>query len=338
MERKIKKTQKLLKRHSIDLEKYFRFASDFLVKCQIIEPYVQKGTLRGCVCPWEIGAQDREGFTILEDFHDTLEAICVWSYYTKFSGKDTYKPNIEKGWEYITTNWERFIPVDKKDEGLYDCSQMVLSGTLYENVFADKSCHSLVNFAGDRLAHYLTRIRSAKGREYFDPWWMAVCLSYAARPLSRHEWLEATMNFVKHNLIGKAFPFSEVEKEPWHRGPGGHNFFSVNANKVLALLSCFPSEAFCKEMVTQKFLPLAPRQFVKRRVDENPWNANIATALGKCYLSTGLEEFLCRYFAIMDELEARAQNSALSRSEKFSVRESWVTFFYAYAYASIISE
>jgi hypothetical protein len=322
----------------MDSENYFRFASNFLVKCQIIEPYVQKGILRGCVCPWEIGIQDREGFTILEDFHDTLEAIWVWSYYSKLSKKATYKSNIEKGWEYITANWERFIPVGKKDEGLYDCSQMVLSCTLYEKVFADKSCHSLLDFAGDRLADYLARIRSAKGREYLDPWWMAACLSYAARLLSHYEWLEAAMNFVKHNLIEKAFPFSEVEREPWHRGPGGHNFFSVNANKVLALLSCFPSEAVGKEMVRQRFLPFAPRQFVKRRVDENPWNANIAAALGKCYLSTGLEEFLHRYFAIMDELKARAQNSALSRSKKLSVRESWVTFFYAYAYASVISE
>lgn len=28
---------------------------EFLVKCQIIEPFVEKGTLHGCVCPWEIG-------------------------------------------------------------------------------------------------------------------------------------------------------------------------------------------------------------------------------------------------------------------------------------------
>jgi len=91
-------------------------------------------------------------------------------------------------------------------------------------------------------------------------------------------------------------------------------------------------------MALQKFLPLAPRQFIKRRADENPWNANVATALGKGYLSTGEEEFLRGYFAIMDELNARAKNSALSRSKKFPVKESWVTFFYAYAHAAVISK
>lgn len=327
-----------LKRHEEGLEKHFKNASDFLVKCQIIEPYIEKGTLRGCVCPWEIGTFDREGFTILEDFHDTLEAIWVWSYYTKLSGKDTYKSNIEKGWEYIIANWERFIPSAQKDEGLYDCSHVILSGALYEKVFADKCYHKLLDFAGDRLASRLLKIRSVRGKGYSDPWWMTACLAYVAQSLKHHKWLEVSTGFVKRNLIEKELPFTDVAKEPRYGGPGGHNFFSINANKVLALLSCLPFKAVAKKMVLQKFLPLAPRQFIKRYEDENPWNANVATALGKCYLSTGEEEFLRGYFVIMDELNTRTQNSVLSRSEKFPVKESWVTFFYAYAYTSVLSK
>ncbi len=326
------------KRHKKGLKKHFENASDFLVKCQIIEPYVEKGALRGCVCPWEIGTLDREGFTILEDFHDTLEAIWVWSYYSKLSGRHTYKSNIEAGWAYITANWERFIPSDQKDEGLYDCSHVILSGALYEKVFADKSYHNLLVSAGDRLASHLLKIRSLKGKGYSDPWWMTACLAHVAKSLRNHKWLEASRDFIKRNLIDEEDPFTDVSKEPHYRGLGGHNFFSINANKVLALLSCFPFKAVAKDMVLRKFLPLTPRQFTKRRADENAWNANVATALGKCYLSTGEEEFLRRYFAIMDELNAKAKNSALSRSDKFPVKESWVTFFYAYAYTSVVSK
>jgi len=108
------------------LERHYKNASDFLVKCQIIEPYVQKGTLKGAICPWEIGVGDNCGLLILEDFHDTIEAIWVWCYYTGISGKNTYKPNIEMGWNYITTNFERFIPSLKEKEGLYDCSHLIL--------------------------------------------------------------------------------------------------------------------------------------------------------------------------------------------------------------------
>ena len=317
---------------------YFKNASDFLVKCQIIEPYVQKGILRGSVCPWEIGVADAYGFTILEDFHDTLEAMWVWSYYTKVSRKDTYKSNIEMGWNYVTTNFERFIPPRKENEALYDCSQVILCGSFYEKIFADNSYQKWIETAGNRLARYLLKTRSSRGREYSDPWWMASCLASAAQSLGHDEWLETATTFVRRSIIEREKPFSNVEKEPRHRGPGGHDFFSSNANKVLALLSCFPSKAIAKEIIAYKFLPLAPKQFIKRHVDENPWNANVAAALGKSYLFTSEEEFLHRYFAIMDELKKRdvQKSSALPRSEEFPVKESWVTFFYAYAYASVI--
>jgi hypothetical protein len=54
-------------------------------------------------------------------------------------------------------------------------------------------------------------------------------------------------------------------------------------------------------------------------------------------MRTGEEEVLHRYFILMDELKKRDPDnlSALPRSDKFPVRESWVTFFYAYAYASV---
>jgi len=165
---------------------------------------------------------------------------------------------------------------------------------------------------------------------------MTACLASAAQSLEHREWLEVARKFVRQKVIEEQTPFSNVENEPRHKGPGGHDFFSSNANKALALLSSFPSQPVATKIVVNKFLPATAKSFVKRHADENAWNANLATALGKSYSLTGEEEFLCRYFSIMDELKKRdSQNSsALPRSERYSIKESWVTSFYAYAYAS----
>ena len=54
-----------------------------------------------------------------------------------------------------------------------------------------------------------------------------------------------------------------------------------------------------------KFLPLTPKRFVRRPVEENPWNANMAMALGKSCLLTDEAQFPERYFSTMDALEKR---------------------------------
>ena len=345
MKSKLGNIRTRLKRHEKGLKKHFKKASYFLVKCQISDPYVNSGTLRGSVCPWEIGAADTWGLTILEDFHDTLEAIWVWCYYTGITRKYTYEPNIDMAWKYITTNFERFIPPDKEDEGLYDCSNVILCGSLYEKIFADKSYHEWIETAGNRLARYFLKI-GASPKDYSDwmvescwAWWLASCLGHVAQFLGNNEWLEAAKVFVKRTVINEEEPFGSLEKEPHRIGPGDHDCFSCNANKVLALLSCCPSNKVIEKIIVNRFLPLIPKHFVKREVDENAWNANVAMALGKSYLATRKEGFLPSYFAIMEELERRdiQKSSALPRSEYFKARESWVTFFYAYAYASVIS-
>jgi hypothetical protein len=110
-------------------------------------------------------------------------------------------------------------------------------------------------------------------------------------------------DFVRRNIIKNQTPFSNVVEERRHVDPGGHDFFSNNANRALALLSCFPSKASVAKMLVDGFLPFTPKDFVKRHADENAWNANVATALGKSHLLTGEEEFLRRYFTILDELK-----------------------------------
>lgn len=335
-----------LKTHMTSLEQHLKHASDFLVKCQIAEPYVQRGILRGSVCPWEIGVADTSGLTILEDFHDTLEAMWVWSYYTRVSNKETYVPNIEMGWNYVVNNFERHIPKTEETKGLYDCSIAILCGSLYEETFSNKTYHKLIEGAGNRLAHYLNSMSSGTCHPDFwmtscFVWWMSSCLGSAAQLMNKEEWLGIARDFVSHTVIEKDKPFTNVAREPRPIGGiGDHECFSCNANKALAILSCRPSEKVLRETIVGEFLPLTPSVFVKRQVEENAWNANVAAALGKCYLLTGENEFLRKYFSIMNELRNRdVQNSsALPRSEDFLARESWVTFFYAYAYASVIQD
>ena len=98
------------------------------------------------------------------------------------------------------------------------------------------------------------------------------------------------------------------------------------------------SKGDAKDLLESKFLPCLPKKFVHRHADENAWNAHLATAIGKSYILTGNEEFLRRYFAIMNELGLRdkSKSAALLRSPAFGRRESWVTFFYAHAYSSIL--
>jgi hypothetical protein len=332
--------QKQFNQHRQNLPIHFEKASQFLLKCQIIEPYVEKGTLHGCVCPWEIGESAEEGaFPILEDFHDTLEAIWVWSYCTQVSHKQTFKSNIDWAWEYIVRSWNRFIGKEEAaGKSLYDCSHILHSGILYKKVFNDTRYEKLLIRAGNRLENYLRKLKSTKAREYYDPFWMAYCLSLAARALKRGKWLRTIETFVKEAIVDRENSFSKMEEEPSHKGPGGHDFFCKNANKALALMSCVNKEKIAKKIMLERFLPFLPRKFVSRHADENAWNAHLAAAIGKSYAFTGNQRFLSYYFALMKELKARdAQKSAaLPRSSSFSRRESWVTFFYAHAYASSI--
>lgn len=327
-----------LAHHKQNLKTHFKRASEFLVNCQIIEPYVERGTLHGCVCPWAIGDSSEEGaFPIVEDFHDTLEAIWVWSYYTEASHKQTFKPNIDWAWKYIVKNWDRFIGKEKpKNKSLYDCSHVLFSGILYKKVSSDNKYTQLILQAGNRIENHLRKLKSPEGREYHDPFWMAHCLSLAAKSFKKQTWLKTAEAFTRRNIISKENPFSKIERETQHRGPGGHDFFSKNANKALALISCLDQET-AKEMILGSFLSRLPTKFVSRHADENVWNAHLATAIGKSYVFTSNENFLSSYFAIIDELERRdvQKSAALPRSPSFLRRESWVTFFYAHAYSSV---
>jgi len=328
-----------LEKHERGLKGHLKKASEFLVTCQIVAPYVEQGLLHGCVCPWEIGESAEEGaFPIVEDFHDTLEAVWVWSLYSKVSGDRSFDTNVGWAWKYVMANWKRFVGVENgRDKGLYDCSYALFSGILYESVFGGSLNRRHFLMAGNRLADYLCMHPSTAGREYFDPFWMAYCLELAAKKLKQEKWRMIAEEFVNNTVVNAKNPFTAADEEPVHKGPGGHDFFSKNANMALALASSFGHQKVAKRILSTKFLPCIPSRFVVRHADENAWNAHLATSVGNSYLLTGRKEFLRCFFVIMNELARRDTENcaALPRSSSFGRRESWVTFFYARAYASI---
>ena len=329
---------KELREHRRGLKNHLEKASEFLIKCQITAPYVTRGTLRGCVCPWEIGESADEGvFPIVEDFHDTLEAVWVWSLHAKVTGNMSFKSSADRACEYVIGNWDRFIDKGgRAGKSLYDCSHVLLSGTLFASVFDGTKHWAQLVEAGNRLAKYLRTLESTEGREYNDPFWMVHCLGLAAAKLRQKQWRTIAQTFAKDKVMDADNPFTRVEEEPAHVGPGGHDFFSKNANVALALISCSEEVKEIREILTTKFLPCIPANFVKRHADENAWNAHLAAALGRSYLLTRRGEFLRCYLKIMNELAKRdhSASAALPRSPSFGRRESWVTFFYTHAYAS----
>jgi hypothetical protein len=324
------------------LKVHLRKASEFLAKCQIIGPYVDKGALHGCVCPWEIGESADEGaFPILEDFHDTLEAVWVWSLYTKVSQDALYRSRANWAIQYTVRNWNRFIGNKKNGEvgkSLYDCSYVLFSGTLFSSAFNMYRLSKYFITAGNHLSKYLCSLEVTDGREYYDPFWMAHCLGLAAKRLKQKEGRDVAETFVKSTIVDVRKPFTRADKEPDHLGPGGHDFFSKNANMAVALISCLTDRNESRRILIKKLQPLIPAGFVNRKVDENAWNAHLAAALGKSYSLTRSGVFLQAYLRIMDELQARDHGrcAALPRSQSFGRRESWVTFFYARACVSTL--
>jgi hypothetical protein len=330
---------KRLKSHRKGLLSHLKNASFFLTKCQVLEPFVDSGFLRGTVCPWEIVETGPIIKVIVEDFHDTLEAIWVWSYYTYESNESTFVPHIEAAWDYVLQNFDRFIPPNQDHVGLYDCAHMLNTNLMFQRAFAEEEFFEWVEIAGNRLANYLKSLSSVKGREYSDPWWMAACLANAAQGLGNTKWLEVAIRFVQQTIIKKRNPFLPFEKESEHQGPGNHDFLSQTATKILALLACSVFVEDIQQLIESKILPLIPTKLVTRHLDENAWNASVAAALAKSYVYTKRSEFLQSYFSIMDELAKRAKNkAALPRSPQFPLKESWVTFFYAYAYAAVLGK
>ena len=309
--------------------KWFSKASEFLVKCQVSEPFVVEGLLKGVVSPWEFS----KGKPILEDFHDTLEASWVWTFYTMISDDKRFLNNIGLAWLYVVSNWDRFI--DKN--AIYDCTHVMFAGSLYEKAFKITKYRKLMDHCASIVADHIENRDNADGREYSDPWWAAAILAWYGKHVANPRFLGIAKRFVNKFLVDSEVKFTRFEDEPKHIGPGNHDFFSTNANKAIALIASYGDSELSRRLLLDNFLPIIPEGFISRHVDENAWNANVATAMALAYRVTRNEKFRNIYVAILNELSNRdiSNEAALPRHPGFPVKESWVTFFWALAQAAL---
>ena len=324
-----KQLEKLLRRHRADERAHFQVASVFLTRCQVLSPHVERGSLRGVVCPWEIEDTSPTTHPILEDFHDTLEAIWVWSHHRRLSDDGKFDENIRQAWRYIFRNLGRFEPLQP-----YDASHVLLA--LIEDDRWSRQDKTLGTKATSALRSYLKKLGEYDGREYHDPFWMLFALARfaAARDdKALSTFVMATLNRWKREGAFRLMPLAE---EPKDVGPGGHDFFSSNANKVLAVAEVLGPRPKANAWLESDAIPNLVNGFVRREADENAWNANVAAAMAAAYNISRSPIFLEEYFAIMHELRKRDTFGVCSLPRQpgsYRDNESWVTFFWSFAYA-----
>lgn len=322
IERRLRLVPRLVPPRS-ELIRKFGLASEFLTRCQLVDKGY--GLLSGTVSPWELG---HPNFPPREDFHDTLQAIWVWTYHFLLTGGSRFEDNIQKAWSYVDRNCKRFMPGNSQWE-LYDCSYYLMGQQISENVAPDAARRVLAQKCARRLAVHLKKLKAFDAREYLDPFWMAYALGRYGSHLDNKFGKYAT-DFVERALSGGHF-LTPFHSEPSHSGRGEHDFFSSNATRIMAL-TLYPSGAV-KKLLLQQLPPLLPRGFTRRLHDENAWNATVANALGRAYRLTHDEAVLDVRNCILTELDKRMspESHALARSSDFEVAESWATFFYLHA-------
>lgn len=323
----------LLKSHRENETAHFRRAATFLTRCQLLSPYVEKGLLRGVVCPWEIKQTSQATSPILEDFHDTLEAIWVWSHYRKIAGNRDFDANVEEAWSYVSKNLNRFQPFEP-----YDASHALLVLSELTEARRSGKLWTLRTRAVETVQKYLSTLDQYEGREYHDPFWMLFALSRYGRAHGDNTVLAFVRRIHKRWEIRGAFHMTAFDLEPKHIGPGNHDFFSSSANKVLAFTATLGPVQKAKTWLEGRVLPLIPKGFVSRHVDENPWNAHVASAMAIGFNITNNPAFLREYFSIVNELmrrDKRRMRSLPRQPGSYRGNESWVTFFWSFAYAEL---
>ncbi len=324
---------KTLEHYRNSLLEHLYYASKFLTECQAVEPWIEKGLVYGSVAPWKLGLW----MGLYEDFHDTLEAIWTWSIYTYISRDSIFYRNIEKALEYIEKNSHRYLV--KENPGYqYDAAHILHTQCALKFIGTELS-KEIVEKAIELLRTYLDNIDSLAKRAYFDPFWIIACLAQYAKTFNRFDLLEYTEKFLLKalSILGDEY-FTSIALEPKETSLGSHDFFSSNANRLLALYQVFKDRNIeeLHRSILVKFKKVIPQGFVERHVDENAWNAHLATALAIAYRVTNDINFLRVYHDIMSKLYNRSKQYAIKRDERFPMYESWATYFYVQAHTALV--
>ena len=325
--------ENLLSYYENTLIEHLRKAAQFLTKCQLDEPWINDGRLYGCVSPWEL----EKWLGAYEDFHDTLEAIWVWAIHRYLTGSREYDCNIRAAITYVTRNYDRFLNT-VSPTFMYDASHVLHTSYVLETLLGENSLQDIANQVIDKLLEHILSLSNLQGRAYDDPWWATACLLRYCKYRKYSDVVDELRRLVVSQVEKQQENFfTDVQDEPTYIGPGGHDFFCHNANRVLALYEALSeyNDNLLKHML-EIFASKVPSGFVKRHVDENAWNAHLATGIALAFRVTKNDKLLRVYDNIMKELETRSQDFAISRSPNVPLKESWATYFYVQAHVVLI--
>lgn len=285
----------------------------FLRKCQVLE-----GEIAGTECPWELNA----GKPPREDFHDTMQAIYVWSLNENFKENTDY---LDRAISYMKSR-RKFLEESGEPMKSYDSTCLILGAHMYLSQKKDEEVAALEDYAIEHLKSYFTSNGGPahNARDYSNPYLKAALLGYVLKDKNENiDFLDSWMS--------KDMTLQRAESEPNHIGPGyqfPHDFVSTFGSKLFALGVVSGEFDFdpVAEMLPQAFLP--------RDHDEVSFNSTILMGIGAAMRRTGgsvRSSFEKAAAPIRTEIESRIDGGGLKRGNYFPIRESWPTFFATFA-------
>jgi hypothetical protein len=288
------------------------------------------GPHRGNVPPWP-GCEDL-------DFHGTLSAIWIWMRAQAVGSSDAFRPQVTAAWRLLGTVWSRFIPSAlgsaAGEEAAYDCALLLRASVADPAGSQRAGVRGVPIIAARLLAAYLDDLEDLSGRAFSDPGFLAWNLADYARAVGDRGLLSSARGFVDRAFGMKSLP--PFTSEP-NASEGLFDFSSTTASRVTALLACEGSTPFMGAWLRERVAPALPDGFVQRSLDENCWNACVASALGRAYVVATDPAFLRVHQTIMNKLDARVGTltGTLGRQPGFD-DETGATFYYAIALDSLI--
>lgn len=287
-----------------------RDSARFLRNCQVLD-----GDIAGTVCPWELNA----GMPPREDFHDTMQALYVWSLPENFN--ENREP-VEMAVRYMKKR-RRIIMEEPEPMKSYDCACLLLGVHMYLRNVHDEDAGSLEEHSIDNLKEHFSckaGLPAHNAREYSNPYLKAAIFGCVLR--ERGEKTDFLEDWLKLDSELKS-----PESEPLHIGPGHqypHDFVSTFGSKLWAL-SVISCDFDFKQAVSE-----LPSGFIARQYDEVSFNSTVLFGLAGAISRTEGEvrnAFERASVPLRRELELRAENGGWKRGHYFPIRESWTTFY-----------
>lgn len=288
----------------------FKSSAEFLTKCQVLD----SSEISGTVCPWILN----EGKPPREDFHDTLEAVYIWS---RPENRELYSYNILKAMEYIERKYDWFKS-EAEPLKSYDATYLLLA--LHGNPILKehRPFQVILDYAKQYMTQLFTQGPEHNQREYSNPYWKAFVLDIVLKDENQ------PADFLR-DWLARDLSLQSPQMEVLHKGRGfefNHDFLSTFGTKLLAINEIAPSASF------SALRNIDLKGYVKREIDETSFNASVLFGLSSCPVDCyGKLELDAAMIDIKEKLESKFESGGIKRGAYFPIRESWPTFFVYFA-------